>query len=152
MSEALFNVSCVCLGGRAILISGAPGSGKTSLALALIDRGAELIGDDGISLRLSDGIVIAGPPPETTGQIEVRNVGIVELPTTTAPIALVLDLNDKAARFPLEDKHRKILGIPIPLVEFRPGDAIQALRAQYALDKHGLRVPYRSDGGAKKAR
>lgn len=151
MSEPLFNVSCVSLGGRAILISGPPGSGKTSLALALIDRGAELVGDDGVSLHIADGLVIASPPPQTAGKIEVRNVGIVDLPATSAPLALVLDLTENAPRYPLEERSREILGIPIPLIQFRPGDAIQGLRAQYALDKHGLRVPSRSDGGAKKA-
>lgn len=151
MSETLFNVSCVALGGRAILIGGAPGSGKTSLALALIDRGAQLVGDDGVTMRVTDGKVIASLPSQTAGKIEIRNVGIIDLPATSAPLALVLELKDDAPRYPLEEKRREILGVPVPLIEFRPGDAIQALRAQYALDKHGLRVPSLSPAGAKKA-
>ena len=48
----LANVTAVAIGGRALLIDGPPGSGKSSLALALIDRGALLIGDDAVHLSL----------------------------------------------------------------------------------------------------
>ncbi|HQA17982.1 MAG TPA: serine kinase, partial [Novosphingobium sp.] len=41
--------TCVAIKGRALLIEGPPGSGKSSMALALIDRGAALIGDDGVT-------------------------------------------------------------------------------------------------------
>ena len=53
MTATLANVSCVAIGGRGVLIEGAPGSGKSSLALALIDRGAALVGDDGVTPRLT---------------------------------------------------------------------------------------------------
>ena len=43
MSELMANVSCVAMRGRGVLITGAPGSGKSSLALALLDRGGELV-------------------------------------------------------------------------------------------------------------
>ena len=45
--------TAVEIGGRALLIEGPPGSGKSSLALALIDRGARLIGDDSVMLEVS---------------------------------------------------------------------------------------------------
>jgi len=48
--SSLYRASCVSVAGKALLIEGAPGSGKSSLALALIDRGAMLVGDDGIIL------------------------------------------------------------------------------------------------------
>ena len=41
-----WQATCVAIAGRALLIEGAPGTGKSSLGLALIDRGAQLIGDD----------------------------------------------------------------------------------------------------------
>ena len=152
MSELLANVSCVAVGGRAIVIEGAPGSGKSSLVLALIDRGAELVGDDGIQVERCGSQVIAAPPPNTAGKIEVRNVGIVDMPARKAVIALVLALDAQAPRFPLSLDQRIIAGVEIPCLPFHPGDAIQALRAEYALEKHGLDLPLTASDSAKVAR
>ena len=58
--------------GQIQVIMGLSGSGKSSLALALIDRGAELIGDDGVTLSLDGGQLLATPAPATAGLIEVR--------------------------------------------------------------------------------
>ncbi|TMM49102.1 serine kinase [Qipengyuania marisflavi] len=137
----LANVTGVAISGRALLIEGAPGSGKSALALALIDRGAVLIGDDAVSTALRGGAVWATPPPNTAGLIEIRNVGIARMPTTEAPIALVLTLDPAAPRFPLELAAREICGVAIPALPFAPGDAAQALRAEHALQIHGLPLP-----------
>ncbi len=140
------NVGAVAIDGRAVLIEGPPGSGKSSLALALIDRGARLVGDDAVTLTCTGGCLIAAPPPNTPGMIEVRNVGLFELPTTTAPVALVLALDPAAPRFPFEVPRRAIAGVPIPVLRFASGDAVQALRAEYALARHGLRFPRGGEG------
>lgn len=149
ISQVLANVTAVAINGRALLIEGEPGSGKSSLALALIDRGANLIGDDALTITERLGRVFAAPPPNTAGLIEVRNVGIIELPAVEAPVALVLTLDVAAARFPLELGQRRLLDVAIPLLPFVPGDAIQALRAEYALAQYGLTFPNPS-GGAKR--
>ena len=57
----------VAIGRRAVLIEGPPGAGKSSLALALIDRGATLIGDDGVALEEREGTLWALPAPATAG-------------------------------------------------------------------------------------
>lgn len=137
----LANVTAVAIGGRALLIEGVPGSGKSGLALGLIDRGAVLIGDDAITVERRGDAAIALPPPNTAGLIEVRNVGIVELPTTSAPIALMLTLDPQAARFPLSLPRRAIAGVEVPLLPFAPGDPAQVLRAERALALHGLAFP-----------
>lgn len=137
----LANVSAVAIGGRALLIEGPPGSGKTSLALALIDRGAMLIGDDAATLSLRGADVWAAPPPNTGGKIEVRGVGIVEMPIAESPVALILTLDPKAPRFPLEIERRALCGIDVPVLPFGAGGAVQALRAEYALQKYGLPFP-----------
>jgi serine kinase of HPr protein (carbohydrate metabolism regulator) len=130
--------SAVAIGGRALLIEGAPGSGKSGLALALIDRGAALIGDDGVTLSLREGRVHAAPPPNTAGLIEVRNVGIVRLSTTAAPVALVLRLDPEAERYVERPDTLELLGQPVPLLRLRPDAWPLPLRAEWALMQHGL--------------
>ncbi|MEC7533847.1 MAG: serine kinase [Pseudomonadota bacterium] len=142
MSETvLANVTGVAIGGRVLLIEGPPGAGKSSLALALIDRGATLVGDDAVTLDRREEAVHALPPPNTAGLVEIRNVGIVEMPTTHGPVALILTLDPAAARFPLEISERTLAGIAVPALPFVPGDAVQALRAEAALQRHGLPLP-----------
>lgn len=138
MSEIIANVSCVAVHGRAMLISGPPGSGKSSLALALIDRGGELIGDDGVTLDEVADLVVATPPPNTQGLLEVRNVGLLEVPTTRAPLAIVIRLTPDAERLPLGIESATLLGHEIPLVDLYPDTPFLALRAEAALKMHGL--------------
>ena len=138
MSAILANVSCVAIGGRGVLIEGEPGSGKSSLALALIDRGAVLIGDDGVTLRPRGGRLLASPPPNIAGLIEVRNVGLVRLATTSAPLALVIRLDEAAPRH-IEAAHSvERRGLAVPAVSLHPAGALLPLRAEYALEAHGL--------------
>lgn len=140
-ARVLANTTGVAIDGRALLIEGAPGSGKSTLALALIDRGAVLIGDDALTLEPRDGALIASPPPNTSGLIEIRNVGLVELATSEAPAALILVLDRAAPRFPMDVAARNVEGCAIPVLPFAAGDAAQALRAEYALATHGLPFP-----------
>jgi serine kinase of HPr protein (carbohydrate metabolism regulator) len=130
--------TCVAIGGRALLIEGEPGCGKSGLALALIDRGATLIGDDGIQLELRNGNVWALPPPNIAGLLEVRNVGLIELPTTSARLALALRLDQDAARLPERADTLELLGCTVPLLPVWPGSPVLALRAEHALRLHGL--------------
>ena len=135
----LHQASCVAIGGRAVLIQGPSGSGKSSLALALIDRGAQLIADDGTALVAAGGELIAGPPPRLAGSLEIRNVGIVSLPVARpCPVALVLSLDPAAPRFIDEAERVEIMGISVPALSLWPGSHCLALRAEWALRVHGL--------------
>ena len=136
--ELLVQASAVAVAGRALIIEGAAGSGKSSLALALIDRGAELIGDDGVLLRRKGDWLNACPPPKIRGKFEIRNVGIVDMPVTQAPVALILCLSNDAPRFVDRAETRQLLGLDIPMLRFRAGDAVQAIRAEWALKRYGL--------------
>ncbi|MBI1774321.1 MAG: HPr kinase/phosphatase C-terminal domain-containing protein [Proteobacteria bacterium] len=93
MADLFVHATSVAIGGRAVLLTGAPGAGKSDLALRLIDRGASLIADDQTRLVNVNGRLIARAPPEIRGLIEVRGLGIVAVRTTDeAPVALAVDL------------------------------------------------------------
>jgi serine kinase of HPr protein (carbohydrate metabolism regulator) len=131
--------SCVAIGERAVLIEGSPGSGKSSLALALIDRGARLIGDDGVLLEAVAGQLFAYPHPNTAGLIEVRNLGLLSMPICKrAPVALVLRLDEAAPRFIETADSREIGGVTLPVLQLWPGGGILPLKAELALERYGL--------------
>ena len=137
----MLQASAVAIDGRALLIEGPPGSGKSTLALALIDRGAGLIGDDAVTLAASAGVLIASPPPNIAGLIEVRGIGLVRLPLApSCPAALILTLGGPvAARLPDAPlPRREIAGVALPVLAFDPGPLAPAVRAEWALRIHGL--------------
>ncbi|MDB5725695.1 MAG: serine kinase [Novosphingobium sp.] len=143
MSEIFRQATCVVLAGAsgpsAVLIEGAPGSGKSSLALALIDRGAQLLGDDGVMLIATGGRLLARPHPNTRGLLEVRNLGLLEFPICDeAPVALVLNLDKAAPRFIEAAELITIAGQDLPLLRLWPGAAALPLKTELALAKYGL--------------
>ena len=140
MTAVVMQAGAVVIGGRTLLIEGPPGSGKSSLALALIDRGAGLIGDDAVTLTAKSGRLIASPPPNIAGLLEVRGVGLVQLPVANpAPVALILTLGGPLAeRLPETPlPARSIAGVAVPVLAFDPGTLAPALRAEWALRVHG---------------
>ena len=144
--EIIFAASCVAIGGVALAIEGAPGSGKSSLALALIDRGAVLIGDDAVRLTRDSDRLLANPPPNIEGLLEVRGVGLFEMPLSApCPLALVLSLGTDGERLPENAQSREILGVRVPAIAFTPGSIAPALRAEMALSRFG--IPHDRHGG-----
>src|SRR3546814_20617043 len=124
ISSETLHASCVAIGGRAVLIEGPSGSGKSDLALRLIDRGAKLVADDYTILTREDGALKASPPPTIAGRIEVRAIGIVDMPhVDRAPAALLVRLVGRPARMPADDSDRLIPGIVIPEIYHHPHDA-----------------------------
>lgn len=127
----------VAVGGRGVLIVGRSGSGKSDLALRLIDRGAVLVADDYTELASENGVLQAMAPTAIAGKIEVRGIGIIDLPAEPAPVALIVDLDGHPERLP-EPAGRMLESIVVPVVSLPPFDASTAIKVELALKRFGL--------------
>lgn len=134
------HASSVLIDGRVLLIAGRPGSGKSDLALRLIDRGALLVADDYTRLERRGDALIASPPAEIAGKIEIRGVGIIEMAfAAEGPVALLLDLDEHVQRLPDEvPASVRLEGVDIPCLSFAALEASAPIKAEQALRQHGL--------------
>lgn len=138
MSGVLHQATCVAIDGRGLLIEGPPGSGKSSLALALIDRGAVLVGDDGVLLEHRCERLHASPASAIVGKLEVRNLGLLDFPALAdVAVALVLILDPAAPRYRDTPDWIDRGGCRLPAIALWPGSPVLALRAEQALRAYG---------------
>jgi len=131
----LVHATAVALGSRAVLLRGPSGSGKSDLALRLIDAGARLVADDRSELRREDDAVVVRAPAAIAGLIEVRGVGVFRLdPLPAARLALIVDLvaPDAVERLP-EPRFEAVLGLSYPLVALAPFEASAPVKLRLAL-------------------
>ncbi|QXT39697.1 HPr kinase/phosphorylase [Gymnodinialimonas ceratoperidinii] len=94
-----FHASAVSVEGKGALILGPSGSGKSSLALALMSLGARLIADDGVWVEAAR----LQRPEAAPTLIEARGIGLLHAGPLcqSAPLALVVDLSrPEPARLP----------------------------------------------------
>jgi HPr kinase/phosphorylase len=139
MPSATIHASAVLVGARAVLIRGPSGSGKSRLALELIEaartgalRFARLVGDDRVHLEAAHGRLLVRPAAAVAGLIEVRGVGIRELPhEPSAVVRLVVDLAAEVERLPQADQQQTQLeGIALTRLAVAAGEpALPALLA-----------------------
>lgn len=137
---ALLHATCVAIDGRGVLLMGAPGSGKSDVALRLIDRGAMLVADDSTLVEAIDGRLRATCPATIAGRIEVRGIGIVTLPTlAAAEIALCIALDQPPERMPPDPLPTLCFeGIAIPKIALAPYESSVPLKVEQALRIYGL--------------
>lgn len=146
--EALIHGTCLALGEDGVLLLGQPGSGKSDLALRLIDaagsglngtlRRAELVADDQVVIRRQAGHLMASAPAALAGKLEIRGLGIVEIPArpnVALKLAVRLTPAEEIERLPdLARARMDILGMVLPLVLIDPESASAPARIRAALD------------------
>jgi HPr kinase/phosphorylase len=139
------HATCVAVDGAGVLIRGPSGSGKSDLALRLIDAGAVLVADDRVLLTpgAPGGPPAAAPPPALAGRIEVRGIGIVALPhLASAPLALVVDLVAPHAVERLPEPGRAALcGAALPRIALAPFEASAVAKVRLAVRALGVDTP-----------
>lgn len=133
---ALIHATCVAVEGRAALIVGASGAGKTGLALKMMALGAVLVADDRVSLAMADGEVVADAAENLRGLIEARGIGLLRAkPAGPTPVSYVVDLDQiEPARLP-NPITTVVLRQTVPL--FRAGDVPNLAAALFQLMKMG---------------
>lgn len=137
MSLAAIHASAVLVGESAVLIRGASGSGKSSLALALIEAdplATRLVADDRVLLAAAHGRLVASVPPAIAGLIEIRGQGIVRLPhVSPVVIRAAVDLGPArlSDRLPEAAEQRVTIGeVVLPRLRVPEGAADGALRVR----------------------
>jgi serine kinase of HPr protein (carbohydrate metabolism regulator) len=135
MSMIRVHGTCIALDGDGVLLRGPPGSGKSDLALRLIDGGAMLVADDQTELRRVGEAVVASPPSAIAGRIELRGIGILSCPSIAeVRLRLVVDLvaPDAIERLP-ERRTQPYLGCALPLLAVTPFEASAAAKLRFAM-------------------
>jgi len=139
LSSETLHASTVALDGRAVMICGPSGSGKSDLALRLLDRGFTLVSDDQTIVRRSGEKLVASAPSTIAGKLEIRGIGIVPMKhVDDVPIALLVELTSDIQRLPDDERERPVLGIPVPLISVDAMTASAASKVALALDRLGL--------------
>jgi HPr kinase/phosphorylase len=131
----LLHATAVAVEGQAVLLRGPSGSGKSDLALRLIDAGARLVADDQSELSRRGEVLLVRPPATIAGLFEVRGLGILRFDALSeAPVGMIADLvaADRIERLPPR-RIATILGIAVPLIEIAPFEISAAAKLRLAL-------------------
>ena len=140
LSAETVHASTVALDGRAVLISGPSGSGKSDLALRMLDRGFALVSDDQTIVRREGDRLLATAPPNIAGKLEIRGLGIVDMERLdNVPVALIVELTSDIQRLPDDSRERPILGVGLPLISIDAMTASAPSKVALALDRMGIK-------------
>jgi serine kinase of HPr protein (carbohydrate metabolism regulator) len=133
------HATTIDIDGSGVLLSGPSGSGKSDLALRLIDGGARLVADDRTDLALADGRLVASAPREIAGRMEVRGLGVLEKDAVPQTIlTLVVELVDlkNVERVPKEAT-TTLLGVDVPAIRLHAFEASSAAKVRAVLMASG---------------
>jgi len=141
----LVHATCVAIGGHGVLIMGPPGSGKSDLALRLIDGAgcgvgtellkAKLVSDDQTLVVRRGDRLIGSAPEAIAGKLEIRGLGIVEVHhQAEAELSLAVTLTPEIERMPVAaERACDFCGVTLPAMGVDPASASAPARIRAAL-------------------
>jgi HPr kinase/phosphorylase len=144
------HASAVLVGAKAVLIRGPSGSGKSRLALALLQAAqagqlpfARLVADDRAQVEAVNGRLLVRPAPALTGLLEIRGIGIGHVPAEPlAAVGWVIDLAaEDATRLPEPRAQEAVIaGVRLPRLAVASGqEALPLLLALLQASQAGNR-------------
>lgn len=139
MKEICLHATCLAMDGRGVLLRGPSGSGKSDLALRLIEQGARLVADDQTILTREGDALVARSPESIAGKLEVRGIGIRSVPSLSrTKVDLMVDLVGPGAveRLP-EPSSEALLDLQLPRLALDPFAASAPAKLRVALGSLG---------------
>jgi HPr kinase/phosphorylase len=134
MVESAIHATVVAIGKWGIAITGPSGSGKSDLALRLMDRGAKLVGDDYVGIVDEANLPIARAAANLTGKIEVRGLGIVPMDyLDQATLRLIIVLGGGGERMPDPSALQSLAGFAFPSLRLDAFTASAPIKVELAL-------------------
>lgn len=134
-ARVLLHASCVELRDTGVVLLGPPGSGKSDLAVRLIDGGARLVSDDRLAVERCGDVLIGRPPEAIAGLIEVRGLGIMRIDhCASSPLGLVVALGCAELRPRLPERMTyELLDVALPYLELDPRTPSACAKVRLAL-------------------
>ena len=128
----VLHATAVAWEGRAVLIRGASGSGKSALGLELLAWGCALVADDRTELRAEGGRLLARCPAPIRGLIEARGVGLLRAAAREeAEVVVVADLDRREGERLPPWREVELLGLRRPVLQFPLNGPFAAAILQY---------------------
>lgn len=118
-----------------LLLRGPSGAGKSDLALRCLKQGACLVADDQVVVASAGAGLLCSAPETIAGLLEVRGLGIIEQPCTTAPLVGVVDLCDggsfpRLPDFTQADQQCALRQVCLPRLDLNPFEASSPLKLE----------------------
>ena len=131
-----FHATSVVIDSFGLMISGLSGIGKSDLALRLIDSGATLISDDITICKRVNNKVYLFPPNKTKGLLEVREIGIINVPyVENINLVMIIHLLKKNNERIPEKKFKRILGLNFPVLSLNGKTPSSVIKVKVKLNE-----------------
>jgi len=130
----LLHATAIAIDGAGVLLLGPSGSGKSDIALRLVDRAAKLVSDDAVFVDCSGALPVLAAAPNIEDRLEVRGVGICVVKSiASAPLRLAVRLAAEYERLPLPGQTTTICGYEVPSFVLDPFEMSAPIKLEFAL-------------------